>query len=41
VYKLPGHKGCVNQVDWSGAMLASGSSDSNVLLGELNVDEVK
>ena len=41
VYKLPGHKGCVNQVDWAGAVLASGSNDSTVFLGELNIDDVK
>ena len=42
VYKLPGHKGCVNQVDWSvNSLLASASSDKTVFIGELNVDEVK
>lgn len=41
VYKLPGHKGCVNQVDWSGNVLASCSSDGTLFVGELNVNEVK
>ena len=40
-YKLPGHKGCVNQVDWTGTILASGSSDRNIFVGELNLNEVK
>ena len=41
VYKLPGHKGCVNQVDWAGNVLASGSNDNTIFMGELNVNEVK
>jgi Prp8 binding protein len=48
VYKLPGliilivgHKGCVNEVGWSGGVLASCGSDGVVVLGEINVDEVK
>jgi Prp8 binding protein len=40
-YKLPGHKGCVNQVDWANSLLVSGSNDHKLYLGELNVDEVK
>jgi Prp8 binding protein len=40
-YKLPGHKGTVNQVDWSGNILASASSDRNLFLGELNLQEVR
>jgi Prp8 binding protein len=40
-YKLPGHKGCVNQVDWYGNVLASGASDGHIFLGELNLSEVK
>jgi Prp8 binding protein len=48
VYKLPGidfnnegHKGCVNEVRWNGSVLASCGSDGTVILGEINVDEVK
>ena len=41
VYKLPGHKGCVNEVAWAGNVLASASNDKNIFLGELNVNEVK
>ncbi|KAL2915674.1 hypothetical protein HK105_204859 [Polyrhizophydium stewartii] len=40
VYKLPGHKGCVNDVDWSDAILASASSDKTLFVGELNTSEV-
>ncbi len=40
-YKLPGHKGCVNQVDWFGNILASGSNDKTIFVGELNINEVK
>jgi Prp8 binding protein len=40
-YKLPGHKGCVNQVDWTGNILASASSDKSLFVGELNLNEVK
>jgi Prp8 binding protein len=40
-YKLPGHKGCVNQVDWSGNIVASCGSDAQIYLGELNLNEVK
>jgi WD40 repeat protein len=36
-----GHKGCVNDVAWTGNVLASGASDRNIFLGELNVNEVK
>ncbi len=41
VYKLPGHKGCVNEVDWAGTVLSSASNDHNIFLGELNTIEVK
>ncbi|KAI8929012.1 WD40-repeat-containing domain protein [Entophlyctis helioformis] len=41
VYKLPGHKGCVNDVDWASTLLASASNDKTVFLGELNTSEVK
>ncbi|KAJ3319920.1 hypothetical protein HDV06_005819 [Boothiomyces sp. JEL0866] len=41
VYKLPGHKGCVNQVDWYGNVLASCSNDKTLFLGELNLEEVQ
>ncbi|KAL3901741.1 MAG: hypothetical protein SGCHY_000369 [Lobulomycetales sp.] len=43
VYKLPGHKGCVNHVDWHPVepVIASCSSDRTILLGELDVSEVK
>ena len=40
-YKLPGHKGCVNQVDWADSMIVSASSDRTLFIGELNVNEVK
>jgi Prp8 binding protein len=42
VYKLPGHKGCVNQVDWSKKedIVVSGSSDKTMFLGEVCPDEV-
>jgi Prp8 binding protein len=40
-YKLPGHKGTVNQIDWTGNMIASASSDRNLFLGELNLQEVR
>lgn len=37
LYKLPGHKGCVNQVDFhpSEPIIASCSSDRQIFLGEL------
>ncbi|KAI9000016.1 WD40-repeat-containing domain protein [Gaertneriomyces semiglobifer] len=41
VYKLPGHKGVVNEVDWAQNVIASGSNDRTVFLGEVNVEEVK
>ncbi|KAI8806650.1 WD40-repeat-containing domain protein [Cladochytrium replicatum] len=42
VYKLPGHKGCVNDVDWhpSEPILMSCSSDKTLFLGELEVTEL-
>ena len=42
IYKLPGHKGCVNQVDWSKKedIVVSGSSDKTMFLGEVCPDEV-
>ncbi|KAJ3281331.1 hypothetical protein HK104_000082 [Borealophlyctis nickersoniae] len=40
-YKLPGHKGCVNEVDWTGNIVASASNDKTIFVGELNLDEVK
>ncbi|KAI8897382.1 WD40-repeat-containing domain protein [Globomyces pollinis-pini] len=36
VYKLPGHKGCVNEVDWSESMIVSCSNDKTLFVGELN-----
>ncbi|TPX49960.1 hypothetical protein SeMB42_g02410 [Synchytrium endobioticum] len=43
VYKLPGHKGSVNEVDWHARepIILSGSSDKTLFLGELNPDDVK
>jgi len=43
VYKLPGHKGCVNQVDWhpTEGVIVSCSSDRTLFLGEIDMDEVK
>lgn len=41
VYKLPGHKGSVNQVDWIGNVLASCSNDGTILLGEIDLDDVR
>ena len=40
VYKLPGHKGCVNEVDWSGSIVASASNDQTLFLGELDLSEL-
>jgi Prp8 binding protein len=41
LYKLPGHKGTVTDVDWhvSEPILASGSIDGDLFLGELDVNE--
>ncbi|KAH6561517.1 hypothetical protein BASA50_011228 [Batrachochytrium salamandrivorans] len=41
VYKLPGHKGCINDVDWSNSIIASASNDKSIFMGELNTSEVK
>lgn len=43
VYKLPGHKGCVNQVSWhpKEPVIASCSNDKTIFLGELDPEEVK
>ncbi|KAI8824431.1 WD40-repeat-containing domain protein [Fimicolochytrium jonesii] len=41
VYKLPGHKGVCNEVDWTHSIIASASNDKTLFIGELNVDEVK
>ena len=41
VYKLPGHKCCVNDVDWSGAMIASASNDHTLFVGELDLAELE
>ncbi|KAJ3105088.1 U5 small nuclear ribonucleoprotein [Phlyctochytrium planicorne] len=43
VYKLPGHKGCVTEVDWhpKEPIIVSSSNDKNLFLGELNPNEVK
>jgi Prp8 binding protein len=38
MYKLPGHTGCVNQVDWTGSLIVSGGNDGNAFLGELNIE---
>ncbi|KAI9090465.1 CG3436-like protein [Phlyctochytrium arcticum] len=37
VYKLPGHKGVCNQVDWTDTIIASASNDRTLFIGELNV----
>ncbi|KAJ3209001.1 U5 small nuclear ribonucleoprotein [Dinochytrium kinnereticum] len=43
VYKLPGHKGCVTEVDWhpKEPVIVSSSNDKTLFLGELNPTEVK
>ncbi|KAJ3333391.1 hypothetical protein HDU76_008642 [Blyttiomyces sp. JEL0837] len=43
VYKLPGHKGCVNEVAWhpKEPIILSGSNDKTMFLGEVNPTEVK
>ncbi|KAI9327052.1 CG3436-like protein [Obelidium mucronatum] len=43
VYKLPGHKGCVTEVDWhpTEPILLSSSNDKTLFLGEVNPAEVK
>jgi Prp8 binding protein len=40
VYKLPGHKGCVNDVDWAESMILSASNDKTLFVGELNLSEL-
>ncbi|KAI9021902.1 WD40-repeat-containing domain protein [Hyaloraphidium curvatum] len=42
VYKLPGHKGVVNEVDWSTKepIIVSCSSDKTLFLGEVDPEEV-
>jgi Prp8 binding protein len=39
LYKLPGHHGSVNEVDFhpTEPIIASGSSDKNIFLGELSI----
>ncbi|KAG4107911.1 WD40 repeat-like protein [Neocallimastix lanati (nom. inval.)] len=41
-YKLPGHKGCVNEVDWhpKEPIVLSCSNDKTMFLGEINPEEV-
>lgn len=41
-YKLPGHKGCVNEVDWhpKEPIVLSCSNDKTMYLGEINPGEV-
>ncbi|KAJ3347171.1 U5 small nuclear ribonucleoprotein [Entophlyctis luteolus] len=43
VYKLPGHKGCVTEVDWhpKEPVILSASNDKTLFLGEVNPAEVK
>ncbi|TPX75336.1 hypothetical protein CcCBS67573_g03378 [Chytriomyces confervae] len=43
VYKLPGHKGCVTEVDWhpTEPIILSASNDKTLFLGEVNPAEVK
>lgn len=38
VYKLPGHKGVCNEVDWTDSIIASASNDKTLFIGELNVE---
>lgn len=37
LYRLGGHKGTVNQVAWNGPVIASASSDGNIMVGELDL----
>jgi Prp8 binding protein len=43
VYKLPGHKACVNDVDWhpKEPVIVSCSTDATLFLGELNPNQVR
>lgn len=41
VYKLPGHKGAVNEVAWSDNLILSCSNDATLFIGELDVEKVK
>jgi Prp8 binding protein len=38
VYHLPGHQGCVNQVDWCGPVVVSGSNDRTLIVSEMDMD---
>ncbi|CAB4472665.1 unnamed protein product [Rhizophagus irregularis] len=42
LYKLPGHKGCVNEVDFhpKEPIIVSGSTDRQIFLGEINPSSV-
>ncbi|GBB84430.1 hypothetical protein RclHR1_01100022 [Rhizophagus clarus] len=42
LYKLPGHKGCVNEVDFhpKEPIIVSGSTDRQIFLGEINPSNV-
>jgi Prp8 binding protein len=41
VYKLPGHQGCVNEVDWAKNVIVSCSNDRTLFVGELNTSELQ
>ncbi|KAJ3413450.1 hypothetical protein HDV05_008019 [Chytridiales sp. JEL 0842] len=43
LYKLPGHKGCVTEVDWhpTEPVLLSCSNDKNIFIGEINPSEAR
>ncbi|KAI9347207.1 WD40-repeat-containing domain protein [Zopfochytrium polystomum] len=43
LYKLPGHKGCVTEVDWhpTEPIIVSSSNDKTLFLGEVNPTDVK
>lgn len=43
MYKLPGHKGCVTEVDWhpKEPIIVSSSNDRTLFLGEVNPKEVQ
>jgi Prp8 binding protein len=41
VYKLPGHKGCVNEVDWVKNIIVSSSNDRTCFIGEIDTSELE
>lgn len=40
VYKLPGHKGAINEVDWWDNLLLSCSNDQTMFIGEIDIESV-